>query len=70
MWEQLVAAVRVNNLAEVERILGEMSANDLVKDYSQMSYGALPLHIAATRGDTRVIELLLNKSVNYKSTNL
>src|SRR5258707_843211 len=63
-WQKLKKAMEGNNAGEAEKLIGQMSAQDLTKDYSQLDWDQSPIHWAAYNGHEQVVKLLLDKKIS------
>ena len=61
MWNQLLTAIEAKNEVEAIRLIGQMSPQDFVKDYTELNWDQSPLHYAASQGLSDIVEQLLNK---------
>jgi len=65
-WEELVQAVRKNDTGAAKEIIESGKVEPLYTD----SYGDTPLHIAAQKGNSQLVDLLLKKgaAVNHQNS--
>ena len=67
MWDQLLAAIKAKNSAKAIRLIGQMSPEDFVKDYTKYQEES-PIHHAASDDLADVVEQLLNKKPDLINT--